>query len=831
MCCGLQADAQRIVPIFDEGDSYPFSYFNQDIQTFCSFENKIYLAGRNLSAFGEMNVNKVIAWDGAHYSTVGNNDLSLPISHHPRHLYVWRDTLHLLTSAYPDESLIYAFHPSTGTWHTRGDTLDVRGHQLFTWNNELWLATYQGALWRWSQNEWTSAIASPVAALRSVAVWNGQVYLAGVTSAIDRLFLYSNNTWQSIAVPDGAKINSFAPLNGAIYACGSFDFGNGTNGLAELVGSTCLPTTLFAYAPAQEAHQCADQIFTLVKGASSNDFDICLGENIITKGFRVNAAMVNYGLSFQNTLFLPSHETYFSSTNAVYFTSNIAVLHKVMTANTATLQAGALTFNTSGSPMIGINHRDYSFQTLFNKEDRFYKMLHVSSLWLNATINGDTAMAFRTLNNTQQMDSWFFGPVGQVLDDAYMNKYARAWRISADEIQTHQTHFSDENYRMPEAIANWPAHGNFQNGEAFHLAPFFDVNENSLYEPHQGDYPIIPGDHAIFMMMNDALDVADVPGTVPFNAEVQLFFYTRNNDPQPALHIHGTLINRSENTWNNTLLGVYNEWSIGYDFNDYQGVDSLLNYVYAYDYTTNNDDEFNHRAPAAACAVLSDNIRHNVFFGYNNNVEYSIPTTTAQRVNYMHGLTRTGNAFEGTDVVDPAWQYSGDACVGETDSEWINGTPDGRSFSLSTIEQGDMPPGSFQCFDLALFAAFDSSLVDLGNLCTLDEAVVSMQQTYSSTAPMCGISTHIDDIKQQPAHSLQVWPNPACDQLHLQLDARTAAGTVAVFDLLGKEVLTTQVNAHIINLDIGGFNDGFYMVRYTDGHGIQQSAKWLKQSQ
>src|ERR1039457_2737965 len=44
-------------------------------------------------------------------------------------------------------------------------------------------------------------------------------------------------------------------------------------------------------------------------------------------------------------------------------------------------------------------------------------------------------------------------------------------------------------YTIPPTIMNWPAHGDISKGQAYYLAPFFDANDDGVYNPNDGDYP------------------------------------------------------------------------------------------------------------------------------------------------------------------------------------------------------------------------------------------------------------------------------------------------------------------------------------------------------
>ena len=114
--------------------------------------------------------------------------------------------------------------------------------------------------------------------------------------------------------------------------------------------------------------------------------------------------------------------------------------------------------------------------------------------------------------------------------------YNRVWLVSKADILYHQLHFNDDDYIMPEAILNWPGNGDIDNGFSAQLAPFIDVNNNLIYEPNLGDYPLIKGDAAIFAMYHDnILYETDAEVNLNTNIEVHVLMYAFEAAPTDYL--------------------------------------------------------------------------------------------------------------------------------------------------------------------------------------------------------------------------------------------------------------------------------------------------------
>jgi len=99
------------------------------------------------------------------------------------------------------------------------------------------------------------------------------------------------------------------------------------------------------------------------------------------------------------------------------------------------------------------------------------------SPWFVGKVSGVpkmNAMRFGSFNYDYDADYSLAGPI---MDEQwygeYDEKWDRLWKVNKLDIEYHINHWEDLNYQPIEVIANWPAHGDTQKGQAFYLAPFF----------------------------------------------------------------------------------------------------------------------------------------------------------------------------------------------------------------------------------------------------------------------------------------------------------------------------------------------------------------------
>src|SRR5690606_31572910 len=82
-------------------------------------------------------------------------------------------------------------------------------------------------------------------------------------------------------------------------------------------------------------------------------------------------------------------------------------------------------------------------------------------------------------------------------------QWNRVWKVDRYDVLNHINFFNQPGYSIPQVFLDWPAHGNTLLGQATNLAPYFDYNNNGIYDPTNGDYPLVPGDQCVYYIFND----------------------------------------------------------------------------------------------------------------------------------------------------------------------------------------------------------------------------------------------------------------------------------------------------------------------------------------
>ena len=159
---------------------------------------------------------------------------------------------------------------------------------------------------------------------------------------------------------------------------------------------------------------------------------------------------------------------------------------------------------------------------------------------------------------------------------------------------------------IPDDIKGWPANGNpffeelykYQLPNTNQLAPFYDANLNTMYEPNLGDYPIINirgceeldiapqyGDQMIFWIYNDAGGAHSQTGSersIQMEIQVQAFAYETNDEINNMTFYRYKLINRALDQIDSCFFAMWVDPDLGCHLDDYIGCDTSRSLMYVY---------------------------------------------------------------------------------------------------------------------------------------------------------------------------------------------------------------------------------------------------------
>jgi len=236
--------------------------------------------------------------------------------------------------------------------------------------------------------------------------------------------------------------------------------------------------------------------------------------------------------------------------------------------------------------------------------------IFASAIWMSSgdTLSGKTAKVSIGHEIYGNQDEIYVSPVDIISQKKDTSgKFQRLWKIEKDTVDYHIANWNQPNYQIPTSILEWP--GNRNSNTAKILAPFEDIDGDSIYESKQGDYPLILGDQAIYVIANNFKDepidsifeyVPDPNNpsiiidsifkgiSTPMQIEIHMMLYAYSNSTKEisnSIFVRTKLFHRSNSSLLdhfNFKFSTFNDFDIGGPSDDYMGTDTIRNMVFAY---------------------------------------------------------------------------------------------------------------------------------------------------------------------------------------------------------------------------------------------------------
>jgi hypothetical protein len=376
-----------------------------------------------------------------------------------------------------------------------------------------------------------------------------------------------------------------------------------------------------------------------------------------------------------------------------------------------------------------------------------------NAIWLGGIdAGGQLHLAAQTYRQTGN-DIWPgpLNPSNGNTDSATFEGFKKSWKIKKEWVEDFKFQYALGNvtngtYQPAEVILDWPVSNPFNSTHG--LARYKDVNQDGVYDPMgAGDYPEFEGDMAVFWIMNDNFSAHTESGGLPLKVEIhgEAFSYHCNNLPDTLKIINNTaffrykLINRSNLTYSNSVLGIWNDPDLGDFSDDYIATDSLNNAIFAYNSDANDGsgigNSYGSVIPISSVQILKgpeampndqkDNNNNGVIdetneecllagsmIYRNQSGVQGNPSSTSDFFNYLNQLWKDStNLTLGQMGYNPNGQVTRFAFGGEPwdTTQWIMSSA-GDWRMIANIGPFNFSPNDTVIVEWALIASLDSSL-------------------------------------------------------------------------------------------------------------------------
>jgi hypothetical protein len=458
-------------------------------------------------------------------------------------------------------------------------------------------------------------------------------------------------------------------------------------------------------------------------------------------------------------------------------------------------------------------------------------------------------------------------------NQANVDKYNRGYYVSRALIEEHiqKTTNQDPTYKVPFGIREWPAHGNTSIGQPEQIAHFYDPNNNSLYEPNLGEYPLIYGDQCVLTVFHQPDAISYMP-----HIESHQYVYTFDCDTsavlQNTIFVKQLYLSRNENL-DSVYLGSFSDLDIGNYNDDYVGSNVSLNLIYGYNGDSFDADDggsagFGDTIPAVGIQLLKgikqyaddtdnavgikthesingfgfgDGIVDNEYLGLTasrnftgqSNYPYSDPQSQSQYYNILQGNLQDGspNTYGGIVIKhdyfgesDPQFYTSNGVDHGNNYSEITESNPAGDRRIIGGSGPGRLHTTDTVEISLAYMIAFDTVQISpTHSVNKLFEYGTKLKLMVKNNDAGCGnlfnpyVSENNVGIKKVNATAdLRIFPNPFNN--HITISGLEGDSEVRILDLNGRLILQENNTGDHVKLDLSMLDPAIYLVHVNSNN-------------
>lgn len=461
------------------------------------------------------------------------------------------------------------------------------------------------------------------------------------------------------------------------------------------------------------------------------------------------------------------------------------------------------------------------------------------AIWMTALdAEGDLKCAAQTYRN-QGHDFWP-GPLvyGQNnIEDTTCTSFDRFFPILRTELVAHINAVNSASNSLnlssiPLNILQWPAKGNQYLANTYNiniindLAPFQDCNENGIYEPEKGDYPLMKGDQSIFWVINDLGNTHGRSGGDPLGVEIQCmaYAYITNDAVDDATFYDYKVLKKTPGNLTDFYFSQFLDPEIGGAEDDFMGCDTTLDYAFAYN-ADNNDIICGIDPPIVIVQMLktSENVGMTAFTLFNNcgSGPQCDPDDAIGFRNYQEGKWGDGSLMACGGISFPFLYYGnpgGTMPPGTNSCNWsecANGNIPGDRRGLLSSGPYDLNTNAPLEFTIAVMVANINPNTYNGcpDKTTLINPVVNTVNNFIANVNdnpyACKVLSGITDFNDNE-NLVSIYPNPAQDFIIIKTADSFDLGSVQIYDNLGS-LVKSNLKGNV--LDVSKFSKGVYTVK------------------
>ena len=451
------------------------------------------------------------------------------------------------------------------------------------------------------------------------------------------------------------------------------------------------------------------------------------------------------------------------------------------------------------------------------------------------------------------------GPLDEnsgILLDPNCENYNQFWQVFADDTEQHLLDFNDNGIidNPNQNIFGYPAHGNsfFESIHGFilpdtpqKLAPFFDKNNDGIYSPDLGEYPlpssvsegIIPS-QIIFAIYNSASDPNFPADPFSLNFEIQYTAWTFSCSEYDlvdnTVFTNHKIINRSGEQINSMHIAYWLDMDIDCATDDLLGCSPENNAFYGYNRygIDNNCSNTPSESSPTQSVVFLNKEMSNFIFSNNAGIGEppngtTDPTDPTQFHNYLTGsfrfgtpLTYGGTGHDPSGSSDPTnFAFPSnplDSLTEWTMHDFVNDPDiattvlDPRAFGI--LNHGILNHGEMIEIDMAYSIHSGDGFDNAENINLMYDNFPILQTLYNNNFENYCSPDLVLNTKSPEPIVFEFSPNPTSDVLNIKFENQ-AINQLSIFDTFGNVLF--EKNSFIENdlsISTTNFPSGVYFI-------------------
>ena len=479
-----------------------------------------------------------------------------------------------------------------------------------------------------------------------------------------------------------------------------------------------------------------------------------------------------------------------------------------------------------------------------------------SGLWIGGVERSTNTLKVAVQRYRTNGNDYWPGPLdefnGALIDSATAAHWAQIWKVNRSTIDSFKAITNHTLGNTPLSILHWPGrknpHCKTPNNTSLNLpdremAPYFDVNNDNIYNPLDGDYPVIMfSDQALFWVFNDMLNTKE-SGSGGMNLEIHAMAYAFNC---PALNnvtfLDYTIHNWGTSIYDSTYVGIRCDLNLGYSFDNFFGYDTMARMGVVY-----NGDSFDEGIGATPNfppikGYDSMLTQHGVIlvngprvdnpnypatdpnpylelepssFTYFNHIQgrTGYPNNTQEFYNYLTGSWKDGSRFV-AGCNPEALTGSPYPFVFPEDPSLVSGISEPVCNKISGDRRMILSSGPFKLIPGSVPSRITLAFLntnrgsDNSNFNALRIVADSARSQGCAYWPVSTSNVIVDN-------QIKVYPNPTSS--FITVSSEIAITKLEVFDLLGNKVIETKE----LLIDIRSLSNGLYILKGHAEEGVK----------